>query len=195
MNRPPVPSYPLHWPEGVPRTLSGLRRSSPFRTGYDAAVKNVVASIRLFAKDARTKIEHVVLSTSRDLLSDAPKDPGAAVWFYMDEQLVAFAVDRFYELAANVQAIHHIIEARRTELRYGGLAIVRQTFRGFIALPKPPAQAWRAVLGVSESASFDDAEAAFKRLAATAHPDRGGSTEAMARLNKARDEAKQEFRK
>ena len=31
-------------------------------------------------------------------------------------------------------AIHHIIEARRVELRHGTLALVRATFAGFLAL-------------------------------------------------------------
>lgn len=45
----------------------------------------------------------------------------------------------------------------------------------------------RATLGVAEGATADEIRAAHRRLAATAHPDRGGSTEAMQRLNAARD--------
>lgn len=133
-----IAPYPLHWPEGVTRTLPGRRLvNSPLRTRFERAVENVAASLRGFQKDSGLKIEHVVLSSNVDLINRNPSDPGAAAWFMMDGQWVAFGVDRFSKVEANIQAIHHIIEARRVELRYGGLAIVRQTFRAFVALPAP----------------------------------------------------------
>jgi len=186
-----VAPYPLHWPTGVPRTASIKRiASAPFRTEFDRAVKNVADSLRLFQKDAGVKIEHVVLSTNVDLLNRSPVDPGAAAWFMMDGQFVAFAIDRYAKVEANIQAIHHIIEARRTELRYGGLAIVRQTFRAFLALPGPVSRQWFEVLGVDERASIADIDLAYRKLAAANHPDQGGSTDKMAELNIARDEAR-----
>jgi hypothetical protein len=183
-----VAPYPLHWPSGVPRTPSMRRISSaPFRTEFDKAVRNVADSLRLFQKDAGVKIEHVVLSTNVDLLNRNPTDPGAAAWFMMDGQFVAFAIDRYAKVEANIQAIHHIIEARRTELRYGGLAIVRQTFRAFHALPAPAGQkAWWDVLGVPENATQAHIEGAYRDLAKRNHPDVGGSAERMAEINAAR---------
>jgi len=132
-----IAPYPLQWPTGVARTPPMKRQRSPFKTRYENAIENVATSLRLFQKDSGVKIEHVVLSSNVDLLNKNPVDPGTAAWFRMDGQFVSFGVDRFNDVAGNVQAIHHIIEARRTELRYGGLAIVRQTFRAFIALPAP----------------------------------------------------------
>lgn len=41
------------------------------------------------------------------------------------------------------------------------------------------------ILGLTESASEDDIKAAYKKKAATAHPDAGGSTEKMQQLNEA----------
>lgn len=181
-----IAPYPLSWPTGVARTPSIKRIRSPFRTSYDQAIKNVAQSLRLFQKDAGVKIEHVVLSSNVDLINQSPADPGAAAWFKMDDQFVAFGVDRFSEVAANVQAIHHIIEARRTELRYGGLAIVRQTFRAFVALPAPASKAWWEILGVRESAPLDQIEASYRKLAKERHPDAGGSDAMMAELNEAR---------
>ena len=107
----------------------------------------------------------------------------------MDGQWTAFGVDRFVRVEANIQAIHHIIEARRVELRYGGLAIVRQTFRAFLALPNAVARPWWETLGVPQTASLATIESAFKTLATQHHPDRGGNHEAMAALNAARSEA------
>lgn len=186
-----VPPYPLQWPEGRMRAKN--RVTSPFRTGLLKAIENVRTSLRGFQKDAGIKIEHVVLSSDADMMTDKPRDPGVAVWFMMDGQWVCFAVDRFFDLAANVQAIHHIIEARRTELRYGGLEIVRQTFRSFqAALPAPGAKPWWQILGVEKTATLADIEAAYRKLAVERHPDRGGSDAMMAELNRARDIAKAE---
>jgi hypothetical protein len=83
--------------------------NSPFRTTYDKAVENVGASLRLFQKDAGVKIEHVILSSNVDLVTKKPTDPGAAAWFKMDGQFVAFGVDRYADVAANVQgnSPHH----------------------------------------------------------------------------------------
>ena len=190
-----VAPYPLAWPQGVERTPSGRRMcNSPFRTGFDKAVENVAASLRGFQKDSGVKIEHVVLSTNVDLINRNPADPGAAAWFQMDGQWVAFGVDRYAKVEANIQAIHHIIEARRVELRYGGLAIVRQTFRAFIALPAPGGKAWWEVLQVGPDASAQWIEAAYRRLARERHPDAGGSDAMMAELNAARDAGLKEKR-
>lgn len=192
-----VSPYPLQWPDGVKRTPRGKWAPSPFRTGYAKAIDNVVASLRGFQRDSGVRIDNVVLSSNRDLMGRLlDNDPGVAAWFQFEGQWVAFAVDRFGVAEANVQAIHHIIEARRTELRYGGLAIVRQTFRSFTALPAPgeaESARWWKVLHCEPTASPDDIRAAYRRRAAELHPDKpGGSAAAMAELNVARDVALKE---
>ncbi len=45
----------------------------------------------------------------------------------------------------------------------------------------------RSILGVSETASRDEIEDAYKRLMRLAHPDQGGTTGLAAQLNAARD--------
>jgi hypothetical protein len=187
-----IPPYPLQWPQGVPRTAPERRIKSPFRTNLDAAIRNVTDSLRLFQKEAGVKIQHTQISSNVTLLDKRPHDPGAVAWFMMDGRWVAFGVDRFPTVEANVQAIHHIIEARRTELRYGGLAIVRQTFAAFAALPAPQKADWWEVLGVSKTASRAEIEAAYRSLARDRHPDRGGTNEQMAALNEAREKALRE---
>jgi curved DNA-binding protein CbpA len=42
---------------------------------------------------------------------------------------------------------------------------------------------------VEPTASRDDINTAYRRLASEAHPDKGGSAERMAEINRARDEA------
>ncbi len=50
-------------------------------------------------------------------------------------------------------------------------------------------KAWHEVLEVAPDASREAIQAAYRRLAKLHHPDHGGSTEKMAEINAARDEA------
>jgi hypothetical protein len=157
------------------------------------ALDNVRESLRLFGQDTGKTVTNASLSSNISGLSlteQKAKDPGVAVWFQWDGAPRCIAVDRYLTPAENLQAIHHIIEARRTEMRHGGLHIVRQTFKGFVALPAP--DAWWQVLGIDRSATVDQIEAAYRAKAKATHPDAGGSVDAMARLNKARDDARKE---
>lgn len=61
----------------------------------------------------------------------------------------------------------------------------------FASKPKPPAAsdlaAARTVLGVAPTADRDAVNAAWRRVIAEVHPDRGGSAEMAARVSAARD--------
>ena len=188
MSRPP---YPLVWPDGLPRTER--KAGSAFKTSLSAAIKNVQASLRLFGSDTGKPVSDTgVTSNVGGISFAAPSDTGVAIWFTWDGAERCIAVDRYPKVEDNLQAIHHILEARRTEMRHGGLHIVRQTFKGFVALPAPEgAKPWREVLdlpnGPVTAAMID---AAYRGGAQTAHPDKGGSTESMQLLGRARAEAK-----
>lgn len=192
-----ISPYPLCWPDGVARTAPGRRARSPFRTGYERAIENVVRSLKGFQTDSGIRIDHPVLSSNLDLMGRClNNDPGAAAWFQFDGQMVAFGVDRFGDTASNVQAIHHIIEARRVEMRYGGLAIVRQTFRSFHALlPSPDSKRpWREVFGIPEGLNdLEHIERVYRLAAMKAHPDQGGSHDGMADLTRAIGDARKEL--
>lgn len=184
-----IAPYPLHWPEGVPR--SERRESSRMKATLAKALENVRESLRLFGQDTGKPVTEAALSSNVGGLSlseQRVKDPGVAVWFKWDGAPRCIAVDRYLTPAENLQAIHHIIEARRTEMRHGGLHIVRQTFKGFTALPA--AEQWWQVLDLPATATAEDVEAAYRRLAKAAHPDAGGSNDAMARLNRAREQGR-----
>lgn len=188
-----IPPYPLAWPDGMPRTPAGRRQSSKFKTTLPQAINNVATSLRLFGQDSGSPVTDVVATTNVGgitLGGAANVDPGVAVWFRWDGEMRCVAVDRYARPEHNLQAIHHILEARRTEVRHGGIVIARTAFRGFVALPAPPgAKAWNEVLGVAEHATREQIDAAYREQAKKAHPDAGGSTEAMAALNKARTDA------
>lgn len=190
-------AYPLTWPEMFPRSKS--RERGQFRTTLNGALANVEKSLAGFSRDSKRRLDNLVISSNVTLGARKPDDPGVAVWFGWDGLSVCIAVDRYTSVEANLQAIHHIIEARRVELRHGTLALVRATFQGFAALPPPPgsrpARHWRDVLDVPlwSAPDTDAINRAYRAKATEAHPDTGGSDEAMAELNRARDEALKEI--
>lgn len=184
-------AYPLTWPTQFARAK--WREAGRFKTALPNAIKNVQTSLRGFATDSGKKLKGLVISSNVTLGVDAPADPGVAVWFVWDGLQVCIPVDRYSSVASNLQAIHHIIEARRVELRHGTLALVRATFTGFLALPAPAGREWWVVLKVPRDASREDVKSAYRRLASEHHPDKpGGSHAAMAELNAAHEKALQE---
>jgi hypothetical protein len=183
----------LAWPIGIPRTEAGRRGASQFKTALDPALKNVANSLRRFGEATGKAVSNIVLSTNYTLNDRVPKDPGVAAWFIWDGSERCIAVDRYAKLEHNLQAIHHVLEARVTEARHGGLQIVRQTFTGFIALPSPemfegktPAQIL-GLDGAGRVVTRDEIVAAHREQAKRVHPDSGGTADAMAILNSARD--------
>jgi len=191
-----ISAYPLTWPATFPRKQ--YRETGKFKTSIASALNNVQDSLRKFATDSGKKLDNLVISSNVTLGAQKPADPGVAVWFSWDGLQVCIAVDRYTSVESNLQAIHHIIEARRVELRHGTLALVRATFQGFVALPAPPVADWRTVLGLSTNPghawTVEHITQAYRLAASKAHPDKhGGSTEAMQRVNAARDEALREI--
>lgn len=169
---------------------STRREKGSFRTTLSNAIKNVQDSLRLFGNDSGKGLSSVVISSNVTLGASKPTDTGVAVWFTWDGLGVCIPVDRYESVEANLQAIHHIIEARRVELRHGTLALVRASFQGFRALPSPSKKDWHSILGVSPTqVTKGGIEAAYRERAKVAHPDTGGSQQAMAELNAARDAA------
>lgn len=182
-----ITAYPLTWPQGFPRAKA--REGGKFKATLAGALKNVQDSLRLFAADSRRKLEDLIISSNVTLGAQRPADPGVAVWFTWDGLSVCIAVDRYSSVEANLQAIHHIIEARRVELRHGTLALVRATFTGFRALPSPPGEQWWAILGVHESASRTEIDTAYRTLRSKHHPDKGGDPDQFQRVQRAYEQA------
>lgn len=181
-----IPPFPLLWPEGHPRTAKPEKSS--FRTAFPQALKNVKESLRMFAQDSGKVLAEIQITSNASWTNDRPGDAGIAVWFEWDGAMRCIAVDRYQTVAENLQAIHHVLEARRVELRHAGINMVRTTFRGFIAaLPAPGSAHWSTILGVAPDATPDQITAAYRakarELGAT------GNDAARAELNVARDKA------
>lgn len=182
--------YPLAWPPGIARSAQRVRSS--FKVSMSRALADLEDALRLFGNDTGKRVSGVVISSNVTLGREKPADPGIAVYFEWDGGQRCIAVDRYTTPVENVRAVYHILEARRQEMRHGGLAIVRASFRGFLSLP--PAEGWREVLGIGPGDDLASAENAYRSAARTAHPDTpGGSVDAMARLNAAIAAARREL--
>lgn len=121
-------AYPLSWPPGFPRTKH--REKGRFETTLSKALNNVQDSLRRFSSDSGKVLTGLVISSNYSLGVERPDDPGVSVWFTWDGLQVCIPVDRYSSVASNLQAIHHVVEARRVELRHGTLALVRASFTG-----------------------------------------------------------------
>jgi len=109
------------------------------------------------------------------------------------DELQIKIMERLERLAIAVVERHEraqTIEAARAKLRAVRLHWSEECFMGFEELvaeaPVAPEQLFR-VLGVGPDSSREEIARAYKRLAAKHHPDRGGDTHTMARINAARD--------
>jgi hypothetical protein len=126
-----------------------------------------------------------------------PDDPGAAVYWRKNQGLPmkCMAIDRYRGVADNLCAIAATLEAMRAIERHGGAEILDRAFTGFAALPASTGRPWRVVIGIADSANptRQMIEEHFRVRARSAHPDTGGSNEAMSELNRARDEALREI--
>lgn len=184
-------AYPLQWPAGWPRTPSHRRQPSRFKP-YGLADE---------AKETRWELQRLgarnpVISTNIELRRDGlpysgrprPDDPGVAVYFTYEGRQQCIPCDRWATVEENLRAIWKSIEALRSLERWGAKSFVDAAFTGFAALPSPNSdRAWWEVLGVSQHASAEEINAAYRSKAKAAHSDAGGSDAAMSDLNAARD--------
>jgi hypothetical protein len=188
-------AFPLHWPEGWPRT------KTPQRSRFDATMAD--ARDGLFAEIHRMGGSYPVLSSNLELRRDGlpyavqrePNDAGVAVYFMRKGKQMVFACDRWDRARDNMRAIAKTIEAMRGIERWGASDMMERAFSAFIALPAGGTRSWREVLGILPDVQVtkDVVETFYRQRAKKAHPDTGGSTEAMAELNAARAAALKEM--
>lgn len=183
-------AYPLAWPPSIKRARA--RAIGRFQTNLNTALLNVEKSLEKFSRDSGREIADVVITSNVTRADRHPADPGVCIWFKWDGLQVAIPSDKYSTVESNLQALFHIIEAKRDELRHGTLEIVRASFKGFM-LPNPHAPDWRKILGVGADADFKETKAAYRRLASLNHPDKGGLVSDMAAINSAWQDALFDF--
>lgn len=193
---------PLCWPEGIPR--GRMRERSRFKArSFAAAEKELLAELgRLNASQA------VVSSSVVDRSSQGSScDPGVAVYFVRRNEAHVMACDTYDRASDNAYALAKTVEYLRGIERNGSASLGAQAFSAFKALPSSgdvgattrPPRHWRDVLEVPDAIrnrklELELAELHYKRATAKAHPDRGGSDEAMAELNGAIARAREALR-
>jgi hypothetical protein len=201
-------SYPLAWPAGWPRTEPAKRRRAMFgtRAGASERIRELTvaeATERLQCELDRLAAGHPVLSTNLEARLDGrprsgawePDDSGAAVYFTLKERRTVLACDRWLRVADNIAAIAAHVEALRGIERWG-VGTLEQAFRGYQAIEDLRAGVpWRRVFGIvgGEAVTLAQVETIFRARARETHPDRGGSHEAMAELNRALADARREL--
>lgn len=206
-------AFPLQWPEGWPRTKAGAQASgerfkqtryvSSPNGGYNArtAVTFAKARDKLYEELERLGVSSAVISSNhpadvRGMPIESKRkvdDEGVAVYFQYKGRPMVMASDRYDTAAGNMRSIALAIDAMRQPDRHGGGTMMERAFQGFAALPSQAN--WRTVLGVGgNGVTRATVEKAYRDLAKTRHPDApGGSTDAMAELNAARDQALREI--
>lgn len=184
-------NYPLDWPHHFPRCAKP--QNVRFSTTLFQALENVQDELRKFANDSGKKLESVIISSNYSLGDTSPTDSGVAVYFVWDAEQFCIPVDRYSLVEDNLQAIYHCIGAKRTELRHGGVTLVKAGLRGITnALPSPDSQGWREVLGYSGN-SLVEAKKAYRKAISNSHSDKGGNDEQAARVNAAWEQAQKDL--
>lgn len=197
-------AYPLDWPIGWKRTER--RRDGGFRVGggkigasgrrveIDDAVARVYDTLALMGvkEDSVTISTNIRPSLGSRAGSIQVKDPGVTV-YWTDKQARprCMAIDQYIRVPDNLAAVAATLEAMRAIERHGGAEILDRAFTGFTALPAP--QQWFHVLGVKPDASESEIRSAYRTLVSKHHPDRGGDPERMAEINRANDQAMEQF--
>jgi hypothetical protein len=198
-----VEAYPLYWPEGYKRTrwptTSRFRGMSIYRSR--ALIREEVRRLGgldlIISTNIRTRADGDIYSGAKE-----PEDSGVAVYFVIPRTLkdvggdvlkkgktVCLACDRWRHVWENTYAIAKTIDAMRGIERWGVSELLDRMFKGFLALPATINDPWPAVLKVSEDASLETIKKAYRARAMEVHPDRGGSQEAAARVNRAYEAA------
>lgn len=190
MAPPPTTAYPLSWPAGRPRTPAHKRGRPKFEAGTFAEARD-----GLLAELRRLGAARVILSTNVELRQDGlpysgrrqPDDPGVAVYFERRGRSLALACDLWQRVEQNLDALARWVEAQRGQERWVGSDFTDAVFTGFAALPPSAPAKWWEMMNLYPAATRAEIEARYRKLSLERHPDRGGSVEAMAQLNAARD--------
>ncbi len=194
-------AFPLHWPDGWPRTEPRRRKSPGAKFGYRLTIAK--ARDRLLNELRLMGARNVVISSNLKLRNDGLpysqqtriEDEGVAVYFTREDRQMVMAHDRWWSPEANINALALAIAGMRQMERHGGATMLERAFAGFEALPAPTEEPyWMDVLDVNYSGvTLDEAKQNYRRMAMEVHPDNGGTTEEMTRLNTAMETAQREL--
>jgi hypothetical protein len=199
-----ISAFPLSWPFGWARTPAAERVSGDkFKILADQIRNEVFAALKVL------RAENIIVSSNVPLRADGTPaadvlrrplpDPGVAIYFTIEGRPLAMARDNFKTPAANLRSLTWALRAMRQLEIHGGDAMAERAYAGFTALPPPrPALTTRScweVLDIKPTRSETEVRAAYRRRARVCHPDAGGTSDQMADLQAAYEEALREAEK
>lgn len=203
---------PLCWPDNVTRRAPGQRSRPDFsEKSISYVVGIILAEInRLNQRRWDYNDEDVVISTNLKLRQDdlplgnqsQPADPASAVYFTLRffrngkayDRPCVMTCDKWVRVEWNLYAIAKDIEAQRARARWG-CGTVEQAFQGYVAIPeKCGGGSWWDILKISPIATIQTVESAYRALAKTSHPDKGGTHDQWVIVQQAYDQAMSQFR-
>ena len=181
-----ISAFPLSWPDGWSRTdyfkrthgrfSKGVSRAESglsWKTKRELTVHEAVRRVRESLERMGADDQEIIVSTNVQTRLDGfprsgarePDDGGAAVYWRTGPNAPTrcMAIDRYLRVADNLAAIAATLEAMRAIDRHGGAAILDRAFAGFVALPAPDADDWRAVRSGRRPALRTRTEAAQTR--------------------------------
>lgn len=189
-----VTDYPLCWPEAKPRCAH--REASRFKQTLAKALQEIEWEM------ARWGVGDRWVCSRAPAYRRSTGDPGVALWFEMPRragqsvrELRVIACDQYLVQDHNVWAVYCTLDALRAVERWGAYSL-EQAVEGARPMLPPPAgmgpKKWWEVLRVPSNWPLDAIEMKYQMLAKSAHPDNGGSDDAMAELNAAISEARKQ---
>ena len=184
-----VEAFPLHWPDGRTRTRPEKRQQAEIEATFAHAIRRAMYEARMLHAQGPFLSLNVPLGPKATPLEgygdEPPDDSGAALYFNFDGERYCITCDHWCRVEDNIQAIALTIETLRRLQKISGFDLVRIALQGFRAASPPGGdkESWWSVLGVPFDAPLHAAEAAYRELVLVAHPDRGGTADAMSRLN------------
>lgn len=190
-----ITPYPLAWPQGWSRSVQ--QAPSRYRVAYDQARADLLRQLKLIAAS------QVVISSNLPLREDGlpftkaspPPDPGTAVyWTEPSGTVRVIACDKWRTVAENIRAIGATVTYLRGIERAGATEAMDKALNAFLALPGVDGYEdgdWRAVLDFAAHIPITphDVKSRYFALSKIHHPDRGGSSAKMQRLNHAYSKA------
>lgn len=168
----PIEAFPLHWPQGFERNKS--QTVSSFKCTLGQARDGVLQQIH------QLKGTNIIISSNIPLKKDGnmyaslkpiDNDHGVAVYFTWKNDQYVLACDKYYQIWENLRAIEKSIDAIRALDRWGASDILARAFTGFKAIGGAKKENWWDVLGVEETANYNEKLSAYKWLIKKYHPD------------------------
>lgn len=143
--------------------------------------------IRRWNDQAGAHVAEVDLPSSYPATKQA--DQTAAITLHLRGVPVPIRVDRWGDFAINFRCCYLVLREMRLSEARGVEKAAAAAYAALLPAAKSQRDPWE-VLGLRPGASAELIDNTYRFLAKAAHPDNGGSDEAMAELNDARDRAK-----